>query len=129
MSCIDNELIRYDSCVEIQVHKLVFFVGVLHKNYSTELHKTLVDGLGPENTSLTFAADLGSGMDAGISSCFFKMGCFFCFVFFCGIFGIQVSEHCCSSLCCVCSIVDSVCLALNKHHPTDTDSRGGQRHN
>lgn len=72
-------LIRYDSCVEIQVHKLVFFVGVLHKNYS---HKTLVDGLGPENTSLTFAADLGSGMDAGISSCFFKMGCFFCFVFF-----------------------------------------------
>lgn len=76
-------LIRYDSCVEIQVHKLFFFVGVLHKNYS---HKTLVDGLGPENTSLTFAADLGSGMDAGISSCFFKMGCFFCFVFFFGHF-------------------------------------------
>lgn len=81
-------LIRYDSCVEIQVHKLFFFVGVLHKNYSTELHKTLVDGLGPENTSLTFAADLGSGMDAGIS-CFFKMGCFFCFMFFfLDIFGI-----------------------------------------
>lgn len=74
-------LIRYDSCVEIQVHKLVFLWAYCTK--TTELSCTkLVDGLGPENTSLTFAADLGSGMDAGISSCFFKMGCFFCFVFF-----------------------------------------------
>lgn len=80
MSCIDNELIRYDSCVEIQVHKLVFLWA--YRTKTTELSCTkLVDGLGPENTSLTFAADLGSGMDAGIS-CFFKMGCFFCFVGF-----------------------------------------------
>lgn len=81
MSCIDNELIRYDSCVEIQVHKLVFLWA--YRTKTTELSCTkLVDGLGPENTSLTFAADLGSGMDAGISSCLFKMGCFFCFVGF-----------------------------------------------
>lgn len=74
-------LIRYDSCVEIQVHKLVFLWA--YRTKTTELSCTkLVDGLGPENTSLTFAADLGSGMDAGISSCFFKMGCFFCFVGF-----------------------------------------------
>lgn len=65
---------KYTSCF--------FLWAYCTKTTQRSLHKTLVDGLGPENTSLTFSADLGSGMDAGISSCFFKMGCFFCFVFF-----------------------------------------------